>query len=87
MTRCTNQECRNTRSHLRSLVKAVEAYLRWLDAEMKQPSSPQRGKRIAEASNALEMVKDMAKRFGLGKRKQDVPHGVADDGAGTTPGK
>jgi len=68
MTRCQKPDCRNARIHLDSLVKSVEDYLDWLDAEMKQPSSSQRGKRIAASSNALEIVKDMAKRFGLGKR-------------------
>lgn len=55
------------KQHLRKLVNAIEYHLATMDVVMKQPSTPERGKEIAELCNGLELRKDVAKRFGLGK--------------------
>lgn len=60
---------RESSGHLRALVRGVEVFIGWMDAEMKRPPSEDRGKRIARALNSLEMSKDIAKRFGLAKPK------------------
>lgn len=49
------------------LVTVTEEAIRLLDREMKEPSTEQRGKRIAAILNSLEIQKDTAKRFGLGR--------------------
>lgn len=51
---------------LRSLVNDCQMFLRWLDAEMVKPSSHERGKRIAQATNAFNMQVDAARYFTLG---------------------
>ena len=57
---------RKYRRGLRDLTEAVSAALRMLDAEMKLPTSPERGSRIARICNGLQMSNDCAKRFALG---------------------
>lgn len=57
---------RELRKHLRDLVEVAERVVRAIDAEMRRPPSPERGARIAQCTNALELQKDMAERFGLG---------------------
>jgi hypothetical protein len=64
-TRPTKAE-RNLRKYLTALVETVEQYVRAIDAEMRGPSTVERGSRIARLTNALEMQKDSAKHFGLG---------------------
>ena len=49
---------------LRAFTDYVKAYLRALDAQMDLPSTPERGRRIAQLSNMLEMTTDRL-RFGL----------------------
>lgn len=49
----------------KSLTDFVKDYLVLLDHEMRQPSSPKRGERIAELSNKLQMKNDMVRRFTL----------------------
>ena len=54
------------RKYLGVLTKTVQMFLRAHDALMRQPSTVERGKRIARLSNALEMANDRARYFGLG---------------------
>lgn len=49
---------------LRGLVAAIEAHLTSLDAVMRDPSTPERGRKIAALANALDMAKDHV-RFGV----------------------
>jgi hypothetical protein len=51
---------------LRELVAANQEFMRWLDAEMVKPSDATRGKRIAQALNALNMATDRVRYFTLG---------------------
>ena len=50
---------------LRKLVKQNQEFLWWLDVEMRKPSTFERGKRIAAASNALEVAVDHVRYFTL----------------------
>lgn len=43
----------------------VKDYLVLIDAEMRKASSPERGSRIAQLSNKLQMKNDMVRRFAL----------------------
>ena len=56
----------NLKVYLNSLTDAVMVCLREIDKEMQKPSTVDRGKRIATICNALEMVNDQARYFGLG---------------------
>lgn len=56
----------NLRKHLRDLVNVVERAVERIDAEMRKPSSPERGQAVAGITNALDLQKDLARRFGLG---------------------
>ena len=57
-----------TRKYLKFLVSAVTQSLGALEAEMRKPSTYERGSRIARISNFLEMEKDRARHFGLGEK-------------------
>lgn len=57
------------RKELRDLVKTVELALQMIDREMKQPSSVEQGQRIATICNGLELQKDIAKRYGLPRKR------------------
>ena len=62
----------------RSFIASVRNHLRDLDAEMLNPSTAERGKRIAALSNALEMAVDSFEHFGIKGwpvKKADKPHG------------
>ena len=59
---------RELRKHLRDLVTSTTSFLKHLDIEMRQPSTPERGSHIAKLSNFLEMAKDRARHFGLGEK-------------------
>lgn len=59
---------RELTKHLRDLTYTVIQCLAALDAEMVKPSNPERGKRIAQISNTLNLQNDIARRFGLGIR-------------------
>ena len=59
------RELRHAKKYLRELTRAVTQALAALDAEMKKPSTNERGQRIAKISNFLELQNDLAKRFGL----------------------
>jgi len=54
------------KKHLTTLVTQVEMHLAEIDKIMAIGESGHRGKKIAQSCNNLEMVKDTAKRFGLG---------------------
>ncbi len=66
MAEITQARARLMREHLKELTEAVRHHVVVLDAEMKQPASLARGKRIGSLVSALELVNDMARRFGLG---------------------
>lgn len=61
------RENRRHKKYLKDLVGAVRLFLGELDVEMRKPSTVERGRRIAELSNALEFGNDEAWHFGLGK--------------------
>ena len=58
--------------YLKDLVVSLEHYIKNMDTIMELPSTSDRGKKIAEQLNSIDMQKDIAKRYGLGmslKRK------------------
>ena len=57
------------RKYLRALVRDVREALAMIDAEMRGPSTVERGKRIASICNTLELANDCGERFGLGESK------------------
>jgi hypothetical protein len=67
------RELRERTKALQDLSGAVTTFLALLDEEMKQPSTPERGKRIAALSNGLDRANDRARYFALGVdwRKDD----------------
>lgn len=60
------------RGHLTRLVEAVTQYINELDALMDVPPSHERGQKQAQLLNGLEIAKDVAERFGLGKVRKRV---------------
>ena len=66
---CSAADCRECRNYLKDLIRVTEAFITWIDSEMKKPSTVERGKRIASACNALKMQKDLAKLFGLPRKR------------------
>ena len=58
---------KNLKFWLTSLVDCTSGFIAKLDEEMKKPSDAERGKRVANLMNALEIMKDQALHFGLGK--------------------
>ena len=60
------RDTRNLRTNLKALTDQVMRHLVWLDAEMKKPESPERGKQIAKMANVLEVANDAARYHGLG---------------------
>lgn len=60
------REKRKLKSALKALTKTCGEALRAIDHEMSQPSTPERGRRIASICNALEMANDHARYFALG---------------------
>jgi hypothetical protein len=63
--RAERKETKKITGYLNALTILVRRHLAQLDVLMKQPSTPARGKKIAELSNALEMANDEARYFGL----------------------
>jgi len=59
------RKIRELRKHLRDLTQTVMRYLSLMDEAMKMPSTEDRGKRIAQLNNQLELQNDIAKRYGL----------------------
>ena len=54
------------RKYLKHLVTQVELHLADIDKIMKLSESKKRGELIAQTCNNLNIIKDIAKRFGLG---------------------
>lgn len=54
------------KKHLKDLTESVSGFLVRIDAHMKAPSTPERGRIIAKLCNELEMANDSARYFGLG---------------------
>ncbi|KKK63951.1 hypothetical protein LCGC14_2989130 [marine sediment metagenome] len=54
------------RKELKDLTTSVLIFLKHLDLLMKQPSSVERGKKIATLCNNLDIANDSAMHFGLG---------------------
>ena len=59
------KEERRLRQHLKDLTITVTSFLDALDREMAQPSTNERGQRIARLANDLNMANDNARFFGL----------------------
>lgn len=55
------------KKHLNLLCRYVRASLAQIDVVMMLPSVRERGEKIAEICNALDMANDHAWHFGLGK--------------------
>lgn len=61
------RKVRDLRLHLRDLTNTVSGVIGALDHEMKGPSTPVRGRRIAAMCNYLQFANDSARHFGLGQ--------------------
>jgi hypothetical protein len=62
---------RDLKRHLTALTTANLQFLEALDDIMRQPSSPDRGAKIAKLSNFLDMANDRARYNGLGINFRD----------------
>jgi len=56
---------RKQREALEKLTTSNIQFINWIDAEMKRPSDVERGKRVAQATNSLELVNDGVMHFTL----------------------
>ena len=65
-------EAKKLRKALTNLTGYVHSFLILLDYEMKKPSTPERGRRIADLANKLELKNDMITRFTLNKKRTRV---------------
>jgi hypothetical protein len=65
--RAARKESAELRRHLKELTVAVKQALRAIDAEMKKPSTYERGQRIGAIVGTLEFASDRARHFGLGE--------------------
>lgn len=61
---------REMRKHLRSITAHVAAFAAAMDVQMLGKSTPDRGRRISELVNGLELQNDLALRFGLGLERR-----------------
>lgn len=61
------RKVRELRKHLTDLTAVTKKAIAAIDAEMKLPSTPDRGSRIAKITNCLELQNDLAIKLGLGK--------------------
>lgn len=59
------RQARTHKKYLRQLIVATETAISAIEKTMVGPSTPERGQQIAAIVNALELQKDIAKRFGL----------------------
>ncbi len=59
-------EARKYKKALEGLTTAVMRHLALLDKVMKEPESPERGKKIAQLSNALDVANDQVRYSALG---------------------
>ena len=64
--RATKRHARELAKALKELSGAVTIALQAIDIEMQQPSTPERGKRIAKVCNALDFANDKVRYFSLG---------------------
>lgn len=60
------REYRKLRKEFREYTDQVKAFIVLIDHTMKQPESVERGKRIADLTNKLELKNDSIRRFVLG---------------------
>ena len=58
---------KTVKRELKALLDVTRKVMDAVDAEMKKPSSPERGQRIAKIMNALNFQYDSARHFGLGE--------------------
>lgn len=72
--RCRN--CKEVTRFLKGLSGAVTEALNALDAEMKQPSSRERGQRVAAICNQLDGANDAVRYFALGVNFRTDKKGV-----------
>lgn len=68
----TPREIREQQRLFKILGMNVISFLAQLDCEMIEPSSPERGKKIARLCGNLELANDSAMRFGLGLQRKGV---------------
>jgi hypothetical protein len=69
------REAKEKKKHLKDLTGAVTHFLNRLDVVMKEPSTVERGRRIAHLSNDLDMANDIARHFGLDVALKDLSKG------------
>ena len=74
--RILQRTLRERTRYLKGLSKQVDQFLAWMDVEMTKPSTYDRGRRIAQAQNALDMANQHVKRFALARPKRK--RGVTD---------
>lgn len=65
-TSIEERQARKCRKELKHLTDQVQAFIILVDHEMKKPSTSERGSRIADLCNKLQMQNDVARRFTLG---------------------
>jgi hypothetical protein len=76
----TRKELRETRKHLKDLCDATSAFLKNIDNIMAYPANFNRGVAIGQACNRLDMARQIAERYGLGKGRNDTTRtGASDD--------
>lgn len=76
------RQARNMKTTVKSLVSVIEQAVDGIDRLAKQPSTFDRGKGLAAIANYLEMAKDQAKHFALGKslRPRKRQHPTSSEG-------
>ena len=60
------KEARKYRTALRELTRSTASFIAAMDKIMKEPSTPERGQKIAKALNWIQMQNDSALHFTLG---------------------
>jgi hypothetical protein len=56
------------KNHLKTLVAEIEVFLEEMDKFMREPSTFKRGEAIGKLVTSLEIAKDSAARYGLGRK-------------------
>lgn len=69
--RFERRRVRDLKRHLTALTTITLTFLEGLDAVMREPSSPDRGAKVAKLSNFLDMANDRARYHGLGINFRD----------------
>lgn len=67
---------RELRNYLRAVTVSVDVAIVKLDMEMKGPSNVERGRRVSVILNALDLVNDQARHFGLNEKLPLKRYGV-----------